>query len=306
MTGKREFEQVLKRCESAGWRVDRLPNGHAKIYPTDGPMISTGPFNSRSSRQNLLSRLVAVGLETAEEQAEARGERSRRDRISRARGSVGDALLDAVQEREVEEERVKKEVAQKEGALGYVDGVAIVEKAQAMHTTPISNGARPLTDGEELLLADGNVVYRCMKPAATTNHPELTGTCHRTFDSVGSLKGHITFHSRKTMPVPPGVRRKAEREKREQAARDAKAAVKKAAKKAADTSPQGEPGVVARVVELTKRVNRLSGDVDQANKELDEVAAELAAIAQELPSTVVDEEVIEKARKYDHLRQLMG
>lgn len=302
--------RLKERCEAVGWIVTMSRSGHYKVRTKRGKGFSfPSTPGDRRSELNAIAEAKRHGLERMEASLARTSERDRQERIRRDRTSVGAALVDAAvaNEDENEEGSMEKEVAQKAGALGYVDGVAIAERAPAMHQTPLTHGKSvPLVDGEELLLADGTVVYRCAKPAATVMDRKAKGICHRTFDSASSLKAHISYHSRTTLPVTPAQRRKIEREStRERVAKVAKAAAKKAPAKAAQSSLE-EPGIVARIVELTNRVNRLSGDVDQANKELDEVAAELATIAQELPDAVADEETLDKARRYEELRKLMG
>lgn len=203
-----------------------------------------------------------------------------------------------------EEGDVVKKTTQREGALGYVGDVAIVEKAPAMHETPLTRGKRvPLVDGEELLLADGTVVYRCAKPAATAMDPTAQGICHRVFDTVGSLKAHIAYHSRKSVPEAPGARKKREREAvRKIARKRVSQAAKRSPAKAAETALEPTE-IVARAAQLLDQFDIFKSELQLLGKSADELVAELRELVRLLPESVADEDTLGKARKYEELRR---
>src|SRR5690606_30208302 len=169
--------------------------------------------------------------------------------------------------------------------------------------------ARPLpyTTLFRSLLADGTVVYRCAKPAATVMHPDAKGPCHRTFDTVGSLKAHITFHSRKSMPEAPGARKKREREAPRKIARKrvsqvARTATKRSPAKAAETALK-TTGIVAQAIQLVDQFDSFKGELEILGKSADELVTELRELVRLLPESVADEDTLAAAQKYEELRK---
>ena len=163
---------------------------------------------------------------------------------------------------------MQKKITQRDDVIGYVGDVAIVEKAPAMHETPLTCGKRvPLVGGEELLLENGVVVYRCAKPVMD---PDAKGLCHRTFDTVESLRAHIAYHARK----------KRERE----AALD-------------------PTGIVARATQLLDQFDIFKDELELLGERADELVAELREVVRRLPESVADEDTLSKARKYEEMRK---
>ena len=172
---------------------------------------------------------------------------------------------------------MQKKITQRDDVIGYVGDVAIVEKAPAMHETPLTRGKRvPLVGGEELLLADGTVVYRCAKPVATAMDPTAQGICHRIFDTVGSLRAHIAYHARK----------KRERE----------AAHEIAQKRASQE-------IVARATWLLDQFDIFKNELELLGKSADELVTELRELVRLLPESVADEDTLAAARKYEEMRK---
>lgn len=302
--------KLKERCEAVGWLVTMTKSGHYKVRTKRGQGFSfpSTPSDRRAER-NALAEARRHGLDTLEHQLSLVNERERLQRIKRDRTSVGDALVSAVIKTETEDEEMRMARKVVDRALGYVDGVAIVEATQAKITTPLTikhgKGAVPLADAEELLLEDGNVVYRCAKSAATPRTPDAEGLCHRTFSSVESLRAHITFHSRKSLPVTPSERKKREREAATRVAEATKTATTKASKKAADAST-GNAGVVAQLIRLAEKFQELSGQFDDVASAVNEASAELNTLVRQLPDHIADEALLEKARKFDELRKQFG
>lgn len=307
--------KLKERCEAVGWLVTMTKSGHYKVRTKRGCGFSfPSTPGDRRAELNALAEAKRHGLKQLEARLSRLAEQDRQRRLKR--GTVGDALVEAMVSSETEleteskeeGEAVQKEIAQREGALGYVGDVAIVEKAPAMHETPLTRGKRvPLVDGEELLLADGTVVYRCAKPAATVMHPDAKGLCHRTFDTVNGLKGHITYHSRKSMPEAPGARKKREREAPRKIARKrvsqvARAATKRSPAKVAETALE-TTGIVAQAVQLVDQFDSFKDELEILGKSADELVTELRELVRLLPESVADEDTLAAAQKYEELRK---
>lgn len=187
----------IKRCEGVDWRVELSASNHYKVYSAERGFLfsfSKTPGDKRAML-NAVSAAKKHGIEQLETQVKLQRERERLVRIEKDRETNGFVVSDVTTEADL-----KPAAAVEQPNLGFVNGVQIIAIAPAKIKTPVMTEPRPLADAEELMLADESVVYRCRKPAATTNHPELEGICERTFPVVGSLQAHITYHSRKTMP----------------------------------------------------------------------------------------------------------
>lgn len=315
--------KLAARYKAAGWDISISRSGHYKAKDSRGRVLTfpTTP-SDRRAEMNALGDARRYGLEDAEQEMRLRAERDRLQRIADDRASV---TLPKTENEEGHE--VKKEVATAEGSLGYAlvipkDGkitdelvqVAIAEIAPAMHSTPVTRGKSvPLKDGEELLLADGRVIYRCAKPAASIMNPTAKGICHRTFFTVPSLKSHITYHSRTTMPTPPRQRRKAERDAEyaealrlaEHAAVDVIAEQTAQALQAPESSFQSA-GIVARISRLSTRFAELKDHMDELTANLGETIDQLEQLIRELPDHVASDEMLDKVAKYDELRKHFG
>lgn len=303
MARKRAWTHELKaRCEGVGWTVTLGKGGHYKVRTPDGRGFSfpSTPGDVRGER-NALAVARRHGLDKLEERKKRAAEAERLRRIARDRQSIlGEAFADAIEKQvtkeEIEEMTNKTNV---DTSLGEVDGVKIVEVAQATHITPISNGPRPLADGEELLLEDGRVVYRCAKPAATVMDPTAQGICHRIFDTAGSLKAHISFHSRKTLP---GERRKRERE----AHPNRIAAERKSQPVEAPEPASQQVGIIAQASQLADRFSDFKKELALLEATADELSNELRNLVQRMPEHLADEAVLDAARRYEQLRRLIG
>ena len=306
MAKRRSWTYELKaRCEAVGWTVTLGKGGHYKVRTHNGRGFTfpSTPGDVRSER-NALAEARRHGLDKLEERKKRAAEAERLRRIARDRQSIiGEALADAI-EKQVTKEEIE-EMTDKDNAdtsLGEVDGVKIVEVAQAKHTTPISKGPRPLAGGEELLLEDGRVVYRCAKPAATVMNPMAQGICHRIFDTVGSLKAHISYHSRKTMPISPGERRKRERE----AYLNRIVAERKLQSVEASESASQQVGIIAQASQLADRFSDFKKELALLEATADELSNELRNLVQRMPEHLADEAVLDAARRYEQLRRLIG
>lgn len=312
---QRNFQQ---RCEDVGWRVERSGSDHMKVYDGSKLLFTySGTPGDKRTMMNVLSQAKRAGLLELESDRKLERERDRLERIEvdRLKNGHSETAFTAALAAAVAKTAVTNAVSVETAAavatsedLGDVDGVAVVAVAPAKIKTPVMSEAAPIAGGQELLLADDRVVYRCVRDAAMPHKPELTGTCNKTFDRIGGLQTHITFHSRTTLPRTPRQREAIE------------AAVKTAARKAvtaaraAQTEKIEEVAVTAATTapaasrpEIASRVTELSLTVDKMLTGMQDVARELVEIRdslQRLP--VADEETLRKAAQFDNLRAMLS
>jgi hypothetical protein len=287
------------RCEAVGWSVERTNSNHFKIRDRAGKFLFTFPATpgDKRSMENTLADARRAGLLELEKTVKLRAERDRLARIEQDR-QANDAAL----ERTAAANGTSVTASAPETNLGSVDGVTIVATAPAMMQSPIMPKPAPLADAEELLLADDRVVFRCLKPAATITDGQLTGVCHRTFESVGSLRAHITFHARKSLP--PQLQKGHKKPTRESempatktaepiaAAETAVAAIDMTATNVAVTVE----GLALRLATAIKMADRVATTAATVKLDLTRIAEDL----QKLPQ--VDPETLAKARQFDTLR----
>jgi len=287
----------ILRCEAVGWSVERGGSDHYKVKDQNGKFLFS--FGSTSSDQHALKKTVAdakrAGIEQLETLAKLRAEHERLTRIETDRQANAVALAKVT-------ENLTSSVT-----LGDVDGVTIIATAPAKIKTPVTPVPKALTDGEELLLADDRVVYRCLKPAATVSHPELTGVCHRIFETASSLSVHISYHSRTSLP--PMTRKGHTKPVRELSvqtdvkpdptadAAPVKSTTKSTAKSTAKSATSGPALALAQRIETAiKMIDRVAATAATLKLDLTGIKDDLVMLP------VVDPEVTEKARQFDTLR----
>lgn len=191
----------IQRCEYVGWRVERTKSNHYKVYDGTGKFIFTFPTTpgDKRSMMNSLADAKRCGLEDLENRAKLRDERDRLERLERDRETAENEIA-ASDARAISEIAAAPADASASVAsqpdLGQVNGIAIAAVAPAQFKTSVMAEFRPFPDAEELLLADGSLVYRCVKPAATMHRPDARGLCHKTYETVNSLVAHMRYHSR--------------------------------------------------------------------------------------------------------------
>lgn len=117
----------------------------------------------------------------------------------------------------------------------------VKERVPARHVTPISGGVPvPITGIDEILVADGRVLYQCVRQ----------DDCRKTFDQAMSARGHMGAHSDITE-----LRRKAaelDKIKERRSAASTQGAASRAAKKA---GVQGARPTAVIVDEVTGPLN---------------------------------------------------
>lgn len=294
----RDLVKRLKALERVGWRMRETKRNWLLVSPPSGSTFSVPlTYDSRNSRSMVSAVKTAErhGLLEAEEKLNQINEARRLFSLKKTQvdsdSDSDDSDNDDSDERT--EEVVKKTIARDKGDLGYVDGVAIAEIAPAKIVTPITNGAVPMAHGQELLLADGNVVYRCVKPG-TIHEPGLDAPCHRTFASAASLRAHLSAHSRKAAPTG-----------------------KTATSDAPVSDVSKRPATPARsrqrssdnfdFADLARTLDKTSTQVQHIIVALQQAVSNMRDISkavEKLPH--VDEATVAKAKKWDEMRKLMG
>lgn len=287
----------ILRCEAVGWSVERGGSDHYKVRDQNGKFLFS--FGSTSSDQHALKKTVAdakrAGIEQLETLIKLRNEHDRLTRIETDR-QANDAALT-----KITTESPTTQSVMSDGTLGDVDGVAIVATAPAKIKTPIMLKAAPLADAQELLLANDRVVFRCLKPAATPGHPELTGICHRTFETADSLRSHITFHTRMSLsPQPQKDTPKPARESRVPTSNMVKPPVTAAKPPVTAASATGAAvtteDLALRLETALKTIERVAATVATVKLDLTQIGKDLRQLPQ------ADPVILAKARQFDALR----
>lgn len=188
--GKTEATDLVKRCEAVGWQVVRGGSGHFKVDTRKGTfMIPSTPGDVRSAK-NALAEARRYGLDRLEAAIQEREDRERLSRLKDDR-DANDAKLAKIQvANDVASAEVSSTTTTSSADLGSVDGVAIAAIAPAKYKTPRGHKLAVLTDGEELLLVNDEVLYRCLREIKPGER------CHLTFPSGNSLQVHISRHTR--------------------------------------------------------------------------------------------------------------
>lgn len=174
-TVKRQFKELLSRCEAVGWKVRPAGNGHTLILAHNGQGESF-PSTTRSQQgfRNALQWCKRNGLLDLEANLETKHKQDRQERLKK--GQLV-SMPSTVTNRE------------------YINGVKVSERAPAMVVTPLTKGrVVPTKVADELLLEDGTITYQC-------NHDE----CYKTFPSAISVRAHRSKAHPKPKPtaVPP-------------------------------------------------------------------------------------------------------
>lgn len=283
-------DNFRRRCENVGWTVTRTNSSHFKVHDGERFLFTySGTASDRRALLNVLSLAKRAGIEQLETQVKLRNERDRLARIERDRASVPVIFKEP-------EMAAEPKPSDDQPDLGSVDGVAIVAVAQAMFQTPVMPSPGPLSDAQELLLADESVVFRCVKPAATlpaTSGRE--GICHRTFKSVNSVQAHIRFHSHKSEkevpPVTPAV-------KPNKVTVRSKSTKSEVAAESTQTTRSDVEKLAERVTDTSDRVGKLITGLQDIILEMSSINHDLAKLQ------VADAETIDKANQFDALRSI--
>lgn len=285
MAGNNDWAKNFKaRCEDVGWRVKMSGTSHHKVFDSEGKLLLTfsGTPGDKRGMMNALAQAKRCGLETLEAQVKLARERDRLQKIEDDR--VANELKLAGIKEQFEAQSDDSPV---NPGLGEVNGIFIVAVAPAMMKTPIMKEPRPLSFASELMLSNHDVVYRCERPAATGTKPDLEGICHRTFESVHSLRVHMSAH--KQNPNKHLARSLED------------------TKPMATTEPNVSPNGVSPASKLAARLSAALDTVGLLAQGLDSVKAELTEIQSDLGRIeIADPEVLKKAAQFDNLKAMLS
>lgn len=312
------IEDLVKRCAAVGWEVTYAAGGHRRIKTHKGKVFqiasTPGDVHSQKNAERAAAR---HGLEALEEKMALQREKERLERIEADRANGVDWKEE---EKKIEEhkERTKHGFA--------VGGVLIVDVVQAFGGHPRNPDQQlPIKHGEELLLEDESVIYRCSHPV-TLNDKERP--CGRQFESTGSLRSHIAWHARQKSTAAEEVA--------ELGKEIGFSAVKYKQEIIADMKPkhvgtveeieklkEGEsvvvkmdvtvvepkPGIVAELMQIGEYADVLHDELGRVTDELDEVRRGLNklrdnirdAVKRVATDTVDVDELRAKAARYDEI-----
>jgi hypothetical protein len=212
-----------------------------------------------------------------------------------------------------------------------INGVAVIERTPAK--IQIGANLSTVNTVDEVLLADGTVVFQCV----TANAPEC--------DHIASTPRGITAHQRAHSPVLELRRLKTEQAKRKENYRTGalKGIETKRAKKAqstltptptSETTPEATPettdiptgsdastGITPKRTYVKARADRATTTATTAHASLALALSNLReavndafisvkiveqAVADVIGTTALTDDIIEKAKKFDELQRLMG
>jgi hypothetical protein len=201
---RREAEALVKRCEAVGWQVVKTGKNYYKVDTRHGIFTIPSTPSSANSVRNTTNLANKHGLENLERKLAERDERDRLQRIADDR-SANDARLERAAAvngaAEVATTVIEPAPSTVDDGpnLGDVDGVRIVAIAPACVQTPVMLRPAPLDGGEELLLADDRVVYRCVRIGSyrvvDNGVVDQTKPCHQIFPTAHGLMVHIGRHT---------------------------------------------------------------------------------------------------------------
>lgn len=291
----------VKRCEAVGWSVERTNSNHYKVKNDQGKFLfvfPTTPGDVRSM-QNTLSDAKRHGILELEKDVKLRNERDRLERIQRDREAAEAVEAEAALER-IETALPSKRSDSETADLGTVDGVAIAAIAPALFKSPIMAAPAPFGGAEELLLVDDRIVFRCVKPARTP-YRDVEGLCHKTYDNMNSLMAHIRYHGR--APWKKGTSSSAPATEQE-----TKSVTETATTTKTTTSPtvQTRDGRRSDVAALDHAISQAQTSIQKVADGLTALVIEFGTIrdaVRNLP--VADEEILDKARRFDALRGML-
>lgn len=301
---RRQIEDLVKRCEAVGWQVVKTGKNYYKVDTRRGIFTMPSTPSSAHSVQNTLALAVRHGLDELEEKLKLQREAQRQARINADR-RANDALYDRIANGAGDVSSTNaadKIVASTPSSivlsanLGAIDdGTAIVAVGPAMFQTPVMSKPAVAKTGEELLLADERVVYRC-----TYVDPETSNVCHLTFNTVGGLNVHNAWHVRPMETRPKHFRRYAHTRTNES----------ETVTSTTSPTPTANADTATDRQQVITKLEELAGAIFDAGSKLIDVRNGLIAVADQvkkLPeATEPDPELVAKAAKFDALKGTLG
>jgi hypothetical protein len=315
------IEQLVQRCKAVGWDV-QYRGGHYRVYTHKGQQLTipSTPGGGNRSLANAIADAKRSGLEELEAKLTLTAERDRLTRIAEDREQNEKRLkvMTTTNPFEVPQASSSVSVSTSEPAedLGEVNGVKVVAEAPIMIKTPIMKEAKPAHNGRELMLADGQILYRCTLLGSWREDVDPNEPCNQIFDNSASLFAHMRFHKtaekpRKkkvvdaplldVIPVPETL----------PSVIDVGAAAPALAPASASASATKEL-LLTRIEDLAGTLFELGGKLIDARNGLIAVAdgvrkMQTETVTVEVPVEVpvpaeIDPELLEKARMFDQMR----
>lgn len=303
--GKTEASELVARCQAVGWQVVKTTAGHWRVDTRKGAFtVASTPSDTRSVK-NSLAEARRYGLYDLEAKLVRSTEKDRQKKLEADR-AANDAKLTKIQETNGSTAvTFTSPIAVTSEALGFVNGVAIVAIAPAMIKTPVMSKPAPLAHGEELLLADGSVVYRCARYGPyiknrADGEVDMTKLCHQIFNSVIGLRTHIGAHTSRTLKDAAFESERAQ----ENVIKTTTPATEVA--KVTATTDQLKVKLTRGLTSLVQAIDKIgAGSIEARN-----AALKLVELVQDLKTEVVvqepDPELVAKARQFDALAATLG
>lgn len=294
---RRQVEELVRRCEAVGWQVVKTGKNYYKVDTRRGTFTVPSTPSSQHSVSNTVALAMKHGLEELEEKVKLQREARRQERINADR-RANDALYDRIANGngDVASTHVASTItaaAAEPVFLGRIaDGTPILAVGPALVQTPVMSKPAPLRFGEELLLADERVVYRC-----TYVDDATLEACHRTFDSAQGLQIHNAWHVRPINQRPNHHKRWRHTRTQE------------GEKEIVTTTATPTPTTPAERELVLTRIEELSGAIFDVGAKLIDVRNNLIGLAdavKKLPDGAPDPELVAKAAKFDALRATLG
>lgn len=296
--GKQAIQELIKRCEAVGWTVAMSGGNHYRIDTRRGTFTVASTPGGPQAIRNAYADAKRYGLEDLEAKLVEATEKARQERIAADR-AANDAKLAKIRGtvnalNPFAPPKEPDDSVDTDTNLGYVDGVKIaaVGPVRYRHPRSISGTLSSLDTGEELLLVDDRVVFRCSKLLPNGD------LCHATFDSALALVGHSNRG-----------RHYIEKENETVAVKPTPADVAKAAASSNGQVPSATATtrelLVTTIEELAGSIFEIGGRLIETRNSLIKMADQVKQLKPEVVQVEPDPEILAKAAKYDALRGLM-
>lgn len=294
--GKKEAQELVKRCEAVGWQVVRSGSDHFKVDTRRGTFVIPGTPDDYRSMRNSLADAKRFGLEDLEAKLLAQTEKARLERIVADR-AANDAKMAKIRgaydaKNPFTPPKEPDDTVDTDTNLGEVNGVRIAAVAPVRYVHPRSGTGNlsTLRNGEELLLVDDRVVFRCVNTLPDGK------PCHATFDNALSLLGHSRRHP-------------TEKENETVAVKPTPADAAKAAASSNGQAPSSMATtrelLVTTIEELAGSIFEIGGKLIETRNSLIKMADQVKQLKPEVVQVEPDPEILAKAAKYDAMRGLL-
>lgn len=291
--------ELVQRCEAVGWDV-RKPRrgGHWTVrIPGGGQFTFSTTTRNGKAIKNALADAKRHGLLDAEERLKQQRNDERQKAIHDDRKKVEVQIQSMTADNEDVNSVAKKLVATGKGTLGYVDGVAIVERAPAKYkgNNPNVKGLMTAHNASEVLLDDGRVVYTCNLHSCTYFADKAV--------SVVTHQARSTFHQRtkKTIAAYEELQNNGVTAKDSNVIAEAFTTFTDTNIAQANHKQPGEDEASSSSV-----IAVLATEVDEIAGRLGVIAEQIKNLAEKIDETRPDEETASKAKKYDQIKGMLN